>query len=57
MASKGPIVESWNLKFKVVSLPNDTKDILMGRPDPAGFLEWEHCSERQTQSLMVSVSY
>lgn len=45
-ASKVPFVESCNPKFKVISLPSDTKNILVDKPNPAGFLELK-LSKRQ----------
>lgn len=46
IASKVPFVESCNPKFKVISLPSDTKNILVDKPNPAGFLELK-LSKRQ----------
>lgn len=46
IASKVSFVESCNPKFKVISLPSDTKNILVDKPNPAGFLELK-LSKRQ----------
>lgn len=47
IASKVPFMELCNPKFKVISLPSDTKNILVDKHNPAGLLELK-LSERQT---------